>query len=181
MDMWILGREREFNIHGNSHAIKRARKMMALFDWETWSGMYPVNFHEVPEEELAPVLETADFRILSSPVEHLIPTLGLRMECLLENIILAYSSDTNPIETTVRLAAGADVLVHEAAGAAEGHSTAAEAGEIAARAGARSLYLIHYPLRGNVTEDSLVADAKKTFSGKVVLAEDLMVVELNRA
>jgi ribonuclease Z len=180
MDMWLLGRKREFNIHGNSHAISRARKMMALFEWESWGGMYPVNFHEVPEEELVSVLETKDFQILSSPVEHLIPTLGLRIESLKDDYTLAYSADTNPIETTVRLAAGVDILIHEAAGAAEGHSTAAEAGEIAARAGAESLYLIHYSLRGEITDETLLAEAKKTFPGKVFLAEDLMMVKLDR-
>lgn len=180
MDMWLLGRERALNIHGNPHAINRAQQMMALFDWDTWEGMYPVNFNEIPGQELAPVLETPDFRILSSPVQHLIPTLGLRIECRQGEYVLAYSSDTDPIEETVRLAAGADILIHEAAGTASGHSTAAEAGEIAARAGAKILYLIHYSLRGDTTAETLLADAKKTFPGKVFLAEDLLVVACQR-
>ena len=180
MDMWLLGRESEFNIHGNSHAISRAQQMMELFEWETWTGMYPVNFHVVPGSELELVLESEDFRILTSPVEHMIPTLGLRIEYRQGEYIIAYSSDTNPIMETVRLASGADALIHEAAGAADGHSTAAEAGEIAARAGVQTLYLIHYSLREDTTPERLVAEAKKTFPGKVVLAEDLMAVELKR-
>ena len=125
-------------------------------------------------------METPDFRIHSSPVEHMIPTLGLRVECRGEEYILAYSSDTNPIEDTARLAAGADILIHEAAGAADGHSTAAEAGEIAARAGVNTLYLIHYSLREETTEETLLAAAKKTFPGKVFLAEDLLAIECKR-
>lgn len=177
MGMWLMGREREFNIHGNSHSISRAQKMMELFEWDTWVGMYPTNFHIVPTKELAPVVETQDFRILSSPVEHMIPTLGIRAEYRGGEFILAYSSDTNPIEETVQLAAGADILIHEAAGAADGHSTAEEAGDVAARAGVKALYLIHYSLRGETTAETLLADAKKTFPGKVVLAEDLLAVE----
>lgn len=180
MDMWLLGREKEFNIHGNSHAIHRARHMMELFEWETWTGMYPVNFHVIPESELELVLASTEFRIHSSPVEHMIPTLGLRIAYREGEYILAYSSDTNPIEETVRLAQGADALIHEAAGAADGHSTAAEAGEIAARAGVQTLFLIHYSLRGETTAERLLAEAKKTFPGKVILAEDLMAVELER-
>jgi len=180
MNMWLLGRENEFNIHGNPHSISRAQKMMGLFEWETWAGMYPVNFHIITGSEMSPVLETPDFRILSSPMEHMIPTMGLRIDYRRGEYILAYSSDTNPIEETVRLAEGADVLIHEAAGAADGHSTAAEAGEIAARAGVRTLYLIHYSLRGETTAERLLAEAKKTFPGKVVLAEDLMAVDLKR-
>lgn len=180
MDLWLLGRKSEFNIHGNSHSITRAQKMMELYEWEAWEGLYPVNLNCIPTEELALVLETADFRILSSPVDHLIPTLGLRIEYRGGEYILAYSSDTNPIEETARLAAGADVLIHEAAGAADGHSTSAEAGEIAARAGAKVLYLIHYSLRGENAAESMLADAKKTFPGKVLLAEDLGEIEFKR-
>jgi ribonuclease BN (tRNA processing enzyme) len=35
-------------------------------------------------------------------------------------------------------------------------------------------------LRGITTEESLLAEAKKTFTGKVVLAKDLMEVGFNR-
>jgi len=180
MDLWLLGRKKAFNIHGNPHAISRAQKMMELYEWDTWDGMYPVNFHVVPDTECAPVLETLDFKILASPVQHLIPTLGLRIEHLDAAYVLAYSSDTNPIEETVRLAAGADTLIHEAAGEAEGHSTPAEAGDIAARANVNELYLIHYSLRGETSAESLLADAEKTFPGKIQLAEDLMVIDLVR-
>jgi ribonuclease Z len=180
MGLWLMGRKTEFTVHGNSHAISRAQQMMDLFEWDTWKGMYPVNFHRIPTSELAPVLETPDFRILSSPVEHMIPTLGLRIECRDMEFTLAYSSDTNPIEATVRLASEANILIHEAAGDAEGHSTPAEAGEIAARAGVNTLYLIHYSLQGDKPAESLLAEAKKTFPGKVVLAEDLMDIKCQR-
>ena len=178
MGMWLLGRKEEFTVHGNAHAIIRAQKMMELFEWDTWAGMYPVNFHEIPTKELAPVLETPDFQILASPVEHMIPTLGIRVEFLPGKKILAYSSDTNPIQETVRLAAEADILIHEAAGEADGHSTPAEAGDIAAQANVRELYLIHYSLQGENTAESLLAEAKKTFPGKVFLAEDLMAIDI---
>ena len=180
MGMWLMGRKTEFNVHGNSHSIERAQKMMELFEWDSWRGMYPVNFNSIPESELAPVLENPDFRVLSSPVEHMIPTLGLRIECREGNFTLAYSSDTNPIQATVCLASGANILIHEAAGGAEGHSTPSEAGEIAARAGVDTLYLIHYSLQGDTTAESMLADAKKTFPGKVILADDLMEIYCQR-
>jgi len=176
MDMWILGRKTDFTIYGSQHSLSRARTMMELFDWENWGGMYPVRFQELPMVELAEVLVTEEFRILSSPVEHMIPTLGLRVEHKQREFNLAYSSDTAPVDQTVRLAAGADVLIHEAAGKGEFHSTPAEAGEIAARAGVHTLYLTHYSLRGETGAEQLVAAAKKTFPGTVILAEDLMEI-----
>jgi len=178
MDMWILGREQEFHIHGCEHAITRAIKMMDLFGWQDWTDIYPVHFHTLPLEELAPVLENLEFKILSSPVKHMIPTLGIRIEYRGGEFVVAYSSDTSPVPETVKLAADADVLIHEAGGTSFHHSTASQAGEIASQARVKALYLIHYPPEEMISPDSTLGDAKKTFPGKVFLAEDFMEIEL---
>ena len=180
MDMWILGRQTKFCIHGSQHSISRAETMMGLFEWDTWKNMYPVSFHTIPLIESSLVLENSEFKIHSSPVEHLIPTLGLRIENLENGFVAAYSSDTNPVEQMVRLAAGADVLIHEAGGSFQGHSTSAEAGEIASQAQAGKLYLIHYSMYGGKTAASIISGAADTFPGEVVLAEDLMEIEFRK-
>lgn len=177
MDMWILGRKKELTIHSSNHAISRTKKMLDLYDWQEWTGLYPVVFDEISEKELTRVLETPEFRILSSPVEHMIPTLGLRIEYLAGKTIVVYSSDTAPVPQTVRLAAGADVLIHEATGSIYHHSTPAQAGEIAEQAGVNSLYLTHYSFSGDLTPETILNDAKKTFPGNIILAEDFMEIE----
>jgi ribonuclease Z len=177
MDMWILGREKDFHIHGCEHAISRAIKLMDLFGWQEWSDLYPVHFHTLPLDELAPVLENQEFKILSSPVKHMIPTLGIRVEYRGGEFVIAYSSDTSPVPETVKLAADADVLIHEAAGTTFHHSTASQAGEIASQAGVKDLYLIHYPSAEMISPDFTFSEAKKTFPGNVYLAEDLMEIE----
>ena len=126
------------------------------------------------------VLENQDFRIQSSPGDHLIPTIGLRIESINDKFCAAYSSDTNPHLNIVNLAAGADVLIHEAGGSYEGHSTPAQAGEIASRAKVGKLYLIHYSIYGDKTAESITAEAKKTFPGKVILAEDFMEINFDK-
>ena len=85
---------------------------------------------------------------------------------------LCYSSDTGSCEEVIELARGADFLIHEATGESDGHSSAEEAGEIAQKAGVRTLYLIHYPPRSD--KQALIQRAKTTFSGEVIAAEDLM-------
>jgi len=177
MDMWILGREKEFHIHGCEHSISRAVKMMDLFGWQDWTGIYPVHFHTLPEEELAPILDNQEFKILSSPVQHMIPTIGIRIEYKGGEYVIAYSSDTLPVPETVRLADNADVLIHEATGSTFHHSTASQAGEIAAQAGVKELYLTHYPSEEKISPDVTLSDAKKTFPGKVFLAEDFMEIK----
>ena len=89
---------------------------------------------------------------------------------------MAYSCDTEPCPEVVRLAKGADVLIHETAGSSPGHSSAAQAGNAARTAEAKELYLIHYPT-GDFDSQSLVKDAQNKFPGSVKLAEDFMELE----
>jgi ribonuclease Z len=123
------------------------------------------------------VLDCADFRVFASPVRHLIPTIGLRFEYHKSGKVLAYSSDTEPCAQVVRLAEGADVLIHEAAGEQIGHSSAAQAGGIAAQAEAAALFLIHYPT-GRFAEGDPAQQARQKFQGEVSLATDFMTLDL---
>ncbi len=76
-----------------------------------------------------------------------------------------------------RLASGAEILIHEATGRSPGHTSAAQAGEIAARAEVGQLLLIHYPVHPAVNPD-LVHQAGESFQGPVSLAEDFMHIPL---
>jgi ribonuclease Z len=149
---------------------------MDLYDWSDWPNFFPVSFTTLAEEEMSLVFECSEYRVLSSPVHHLIPTVGLRLEFLKVDKILAYSCDTQPVQSVVTLAAGADVLIHEAAGASRGHSSAAQAGEVAREAEVGALYLIHYPSE-NFDPLPLVDEAQQFFGGPVALAEDFMTLE----
>ncbi|MCJ7715385.1 MAG: MBL fold metallo-hydrolase [Anaerolineales bacterium] len=176
MDMWILQRKKPFRIYGTEYSISRVKKMMALFDWDEWKGMYPVTFHTLPAEERTLVLENQEFRIHSSPGEHLIPTIGLRIEGIKDEFTVAYSCDTSPHPAIMRLASDADILIHESTGPYEGHSTPTQAGDIAVQANAGKLYLVHYSIYGDKTASSILEEAKKTFPGDVILAEDYMEI-----
>jgi ribonuclease Z len=177
MDSWLLGRKAPLTLHGIEHALTRARGMMDFYDWQEWPGFYPVDFQTIDLTENAFVLENDEFRISATPVKHLIPGIGLKIVNRRSGYTLAHSSDTEPCEAVVRLAAGADVLIHEASGATFGHSSASQAGEIAAEAGVKQLYLIHYPTFNRDTS-TLVAQAKASFPGEVFLAEDFMEIPL---
>ena len=71
--------------------------------------------------------------------------MGLRAEHSPSGRVAAYSCDTAPTPSVARLAEGADVLVHEATGDMDGHSSAEQAAEVAAEAGAGRLLLVHLP------------------------------------
>lgn len=177
MDMWLMGRTKPLNIYGLHYTMDRLEDLMGFYGWADWPNFFSVGFYRLPEAEMAYVLDCDDFKISSSPVHHMIPTIGIRVECKKTDKILAYSCDTEPCEQTVRLAEGANILIHEAAGAIYGHSSAEQAGEIAARAEVGRLYLIHYPT-GRYAKGDIAAEAARTYKGEIIVAKDFMTIEI---
>jgi ribonuclease Z len=92
---------------------------------------------------------------------------------------IVYSGDTRPSKKIVALAKGADVLIHDCTldsshselAAGFGHSTAAQAADVARRAGVKTLFLVHLSPRYEKV-DILEKEARKTFR-KSVVATDL--------
>jgi len=177
MNMWLQGRDTPLRIYGLHHCLERIEDVMALYHWDKWPGFFPVAFHRLPERECIQVLETTEFKILSSPVRHLIPTIGLRIESKEGKGAIAYSCDTEPCPSVTRLAKDVDILIHEATGFGAGHSSASQAGAIAREANAKRLLLIHYP-NIDLDPERLIDQAKETFEGDVELAQDFMKIPL---
>ncbi len=174
MDLWLLGRKEPLDIYGLHSVIGRAEDMMALFDWQSWLDFYPVIFHRLPEDEGMTLIDDPQVGVWASAVCHMIPGIGIKMK--FPEGTLAYSSDTAPCDAVVRLADQADILIHESSGEAQGHSSPEQAGRVAERAKVKTLYLIHYPPKINPKE--WVDRAKSTFSGDVIVTEDLMEIIL---
>ena len=111
---------------------------------------------------------------------------------------IVISGDTAPSAQVAALARGADVLVHEAMYVpgidamrakrsyvppqlrrflGQGHTTAEDAGRIAAQAGVRTLVLSHLlPGDEPVAEHTWIAEARKHFHGEIVVGRDRMVL-----
>jgi ribonuclease Z len=176
MDLWLLGRKSPLQVHGLDHTLVRIEQVLELYNWSHWPGFYPLHFNRLPEQELVPVVERGEFRLFASPVNHMVPNIGLRVEFPNSNKAMAYSSDTEPCQQVVRLAQGVDVLIHEAAGEARGHTSPRQAGQLARAAQVNALYLIHYPCWDNDPQP-FIAEAEETFPGQVDLAVDLMEIE----
>lgn len=172
MNVWLLGRSAPLSVYGLPDALERFETMMGLFRWEEWPDFFPVICREVDEDLGAPVLESDDLQFTGAPVQHLVPTIGLRIRNKRSGRVLAYSSDTSPCDAAVALARDASILIHEAAKNTPGHSSAAQAGEIARRAAVDRLVLIHY--RPTPQEyHRWLAEAATAFGGPVELACDL--------
>ena len=176
MEMWLRGRQEPLGLHGLRHCMERTEKLMLACDVREWPRLFPVTYHSVAESDDVLLLENSDFRITATPVKHFVPTIGLRIVDKRSGRVLAYSSDTEPCPGAYRLAQQAALLLHEAAGRGIGHTSAAQAGEIARAANAKRLVLIHYPTGENDTS-RLVPEASAEFGGPVTLAQDFMTLE----
>jgi ribonuclease Z len=175
MDMWLRKRQTPLPVYGLKTTLTKARALLDIYDWKNWAGMFPVEFHVIPEEGVNEILNSKDLTISAALVKHLIPTAGLRIHFAESGKTFVYTCDTEPCENVDRLAAGADVLIHEAAGSAKGHTSPEEAGSDASKAGVQSLVLIHYDA-GRVDAE-LIEKASQHFGGKVIVAKDLMIFE----
>ncbi|WP_435348277.1 ribonuclease Z [Haloarchaeobius sp. HRN-SO-5] len=97
-----------------------------------------------------------------------------------------YTGDTEPVDSTVEAATRADLLVHDATFAEDrrdrasqtGHSTAKQAGEVAARAGAKRLALTHISSRYAGDVSAHLDEARSVFAGEVFVPEDGDTVEI---
>src|SRR3989449_8522573 len=93
---------------------------------------------------------------------------------------LPISSDTEPCDAVVALARGADTLIHEATfpdrdrGRFGVHSTAGEAGAVAARAGVRRLILAHIEADYHDELPAMADEARRRFGGVVEIAQEFV-------
>jgi ribonuclease BN (tRNA processing enzyme) len=137
-------------------------------------------------------------RVTAALVEHppVTPAFAYRFDCPDRSIV--FSGDTRPSAELVKLARGADVLVHEVMYlpalekllAAESnasrlrehllasHTTTAQVGRIATEAKVKTLVLNHFVPGGDPTlTDAVWRDAVAPhFKGDIVIGRDLMVL-----
>ncbi len=157
--MWLQGRRAPIQIYGPAPTLDKAQALFAVFNTTKWDGLPERVYHPVALAPDTEVLRLGALSITATPVDHPVPTIGLRFEA--GGAVLAYSCDTAVSDAVVALADGADVLIHEGTGSLEGvHSSPEEAAGVAARSGAGRLVLVHAP--HDASDDGL-AEARAIF------------------
>ncbi|HUC36763.1 MAG TPA: MBL fold metallo-hydrolase [Acidimicrobiales bacterium] len=148
---------------------------------------------DVTEVERGVVFDDGGVRVTAAPTDHspVRPTVGYRVEDEGHSVVVA--GDTVPCEGLDELCRGADVLVHtvvrrdliEMLGlprlmdVLDYHSSVPDAARTAARAGVRTLVLTHLvPAPAPGTEGEWLDQAAAEFAGEVLLASDLLSVEV---
>jgi len=144
------------------------------------------------------VMRDANVTVTAALVDHppVTPALAYRFDCPDRSIV--FSGDTRPSENLVRLAKGADVLVHEVmflpaldrvisaepnartlrAHLLASHTSTDEVGRIATEAGVKTLVLSHFVPGGEpAIPDAVWRDAVRPhFAGELIVGRDLMEI-----
>lgn len=174
----LIGRTAPLPIYCRLEHVEVLTALLDLFELRTRKGNFPLPIHGVEPREGIEVLRTESFVVSASPNAHgRMPNLAVRVDVPRRTAVV-YSSDTEPCGEVVRLATGAHTLVHEATfpdrhrGRFGAHSTAGEAGQIAAKAGVRRLILAHIEAEYHEELDVLAAEARAHFQGAVEIAEE---------
>ncbi len=191
---WIFGRYQPLRLFGPPGTRELARAMLSFFAvdipirrdlTEKHPGAGATVDARVVQEG---VVYAADgMKITAFGVDHrpVKDAFGYRFEA--EGRVIVVSGDTRPSENLIRHAKGADVLVHEAylpehfdradtpevaARLKAYHTSAEEAGQVAAAAGVKLLVLTHLIPAGS--DQIFLERASRAFKGKIVVGRDLM-------
>lgn len=139
---------------------------------ETVIGFIPLDTKPSPSP--LPLDATVTYRL--APGRHTVPTWAIRFD-FSSGKSLVVSADTGPAEPIARLATGATLLVHDSfaltppADGSKIHSTADQVGELADRAGAQTVALVHRQDTSEQAALSYRALAAKHFSGEILVPQ----------
>lgn len=152
--------------------------------------------HEITQD--GPVMQDENVKVTAARVEHpLVPdAFAYRFDAADRSIVI--SGDTHRSDNLVKLARGADVLVHEAMWVPgvdrlvafspnattlkkhiiDSHTPVEEVGQVAAAAGVKTLVLSHLvPAQDDRLTDQMWIDlARAHFQGQIIVAKDLMEI-----
>lgn len=146
----------------------------------SWMELSPGFLNIVELDNTARDIERfGDFQVESLPVDHNDESIAFKITGSGGKSVV-YSGDTDFSDNLVTLSKAADLLICESALPdelkAKGHLTPSLAGEIATRANVRNLVLTHfYPECDGV---DIEKQCRKTYDGPLLLAQDLMTIEI---
>ena len=151
--------------------------------------------HEITE---GTVMQDDMVKVTAALVHHppVVPSYAYRFDTPGRSIV--FSGDTTPFDSLVKLAQGADVLVHEVINKealsrlmarvpnadrlvrhiVDSHTTREDLGVVARKAGVKTLVLTHFVPSDDpsITDDMWIEPVRANFSGRIIAGKDLMEV-----
>jgi ribonuclease BN (tRNA processing enzyme) len=202
---WAAGLKTPVDTYGPPPIEKMTKLFWELNDYDinirmADEGRVPpvplVTVHEFDKGGL--VMQDENVKITAALVNHppVVPAFAYRFDTADRSIVI--SGDTTPCDNLIKLAQGADVLVHEVIHKPSlarlvakvpnadkllehivaSHTTHDDVGKVAKAAGVKTLVLSHIVPSDDlsVTDEIWIEGAKAHFDGKVIVGRDLMEI-----
>lgn len=197
-------RKGPFRVYGPAGSQNMMDGLAKAYDWDIKARIAdqkldPANVrHEVTEIKQGVIYDKAGVKVIAFDVDHgelLKPAFGYRIEY--GGRAVTISGDTRFSENLISHAAGTDLLIHQVAAVREElmaspvfkmildhHTKPDEAGTVFSRVKPRLAVYYHFVLLGTpkvppVTEEEVVAMTRKTYTGPLLVGEDLMAFRID--
>ena len=146
----------------------------------TSEGRKVTAWYPVEESEL--VVLSDGVKASAFPVDHISGSVGWRINA--DGVSVVFSGDTRFCTRVAEASQGATVLIHEVLSTEankegtnrRGHTTAAEAAQIADQAGVSQLIMTHLDSPFHFDQQPLLDEARRYFDGHISVASDLFQV-----
>jgi ribonuclease Z len=146
--------------------------------------LFPIEWIDAEKDTVEVATSVA---ITLFPVHHSVPTSGIRVDE--RAVAFAYTADTAPFAGLIVASRGCQALIHEASGDSgrekylnqAGHSSARQAGEVAAQAEVGRLFLCHFDYIAGPPPGELRKQALAEFKGEVLVPERFREYEIKNA
>jgi ribonuclease BN (tRNA processing enzyme) len=152
------------------------------------------HLNRAPRVDPFAVMSDENVDVTATLVSHydVYPAFGFRFDVKETGVSVTFSGDTTKSDNLIRLAAGTDILVHEAQFSLDdayydnrfppnylvnSHTSAEQVGEVASAAGAKHVVLSHYS-PGDLPDAQWLDAVGKHYSGKITVARDGQVFAL---
>ncbi|WXG43615.1 MAG: ribonuclease Z [Promethearchaeati archaeon SRVP18_Atabeyarchaeia-1] len=177
--MWLReSRKEPLSIIGPEKTEETVMSLLRILNTPLDSLTFPLKFRE-----LAPGAKY-DNMVSTTKSIHNPTTLAYRFER--DGASFCYTGDTAPSKDVSKLAKGCKLLIHDSAFPEEmvekakssNHSTSVGAATVAKEAGVKTLVLFHWSSVNEGKEQLLVAQAKRVYTGNVILARDGLEISL---
>ena len=184
--MFLEGRTEDISVSAPDDEFIQLENQLAAYGLYPNARTFMVNAHPIKSDPNTELFNTGSCRITTASGDHGRSVRGFRIEEIETGIVATFSGDTRPNDDIRRLACDADILIHEATYTDKnkvlsqeyGHSTAAQAANIAQQAGVQRLALTHFDLIAEPDLNVYRREAAEFFHDEIIIPRELDWIEL---
>jgi ribonuclease BN (tRNA processing enzyme) len=175
---WLQGRQNvELNVYG-PHGTKQMCDLFFSKAYPYLEGVIPLSITDVKP---GPVVKNARLSISCFPLTHGVSSVAYKIETD-ENMIVVCGDTYSPVKGLSEFSKNADLLIHEVSFPDDypyekkDHTKPAPLGKEAEEAGVKTLVITHMYPACKGKEEQIVKSIKESYTGEVIIGEDLMVI-----